>query len=128
MLRTVDVEITGFALREVFIGLGRSFSLFPNLHTVKIIRHQSRRFYDGLSISAQTAWRRGFQRRDRYPQVLLSPVAYPLLEACPNLRSFEADTAANFGYLLDFLRFTPDIQRVLCSRRFCCGLCLSHYL
>jgi len=74
---------------------------------------------DEISLSTQQAVRRGFRKHVRYPQIrsaILSAVAYPLLEFCPNLRSFKAATGFNIQYLLKSLK-APHLQTLCAGHR-----------
>ena len=75
---------------------------------------------DQISMSAQMAVRRGFRKQVRYPQIrsaILSAVAYPLLELCPNLRSFKAASGFNVQYLLKSLNNVPHLQTLSAGHR-----------
>jgi len=113
--RTVDVEINAATLRPVFVELGRCFSLFPNLHTVKIVTKFPQHSTD--LEKAIAAAKRGFKRSTPYPQirsVVLSPSGYPLLAACPNLESL-ATFPRKSEYLLKFTKWRTTLQNLTCS-------------
>ena len=74
----------------------------------------------GIPPATQRAVRLAFQKHLCYPQIqsaILSAIAYPLLELCPNLHSFEACAGFNLDYLLKFLKNTPGIQRFSSGQR-----------
>jgi len=84
--RIANFEVAGFSMKSVLVELGRCFSLFPNLHTVKLDVHNdsSKRRNTITTITSN-----GFAKHI-YPSihhVILAPCAYPLLLSCPNVKS-----------------------------------------
>src|SRR6266545_3466390 len=82
--RIVNFEITDFSINSVLVELARCFSLFTNLHTVKLDMHNS-------SIRRQDMVFDGFKKHI-YPsirRVILATRAYPLLLSCPNVESVQ---------------------------------------
>lgn len=107
----VDIEINGSKLRPVLVELGRCFSLFPNLHTVKIITKLNTMYAD-----TTTAAERGFDAKVPYPQIrsaILSPSIYPLLAACPNLESLTTFGKARF--FLTYIKGLTALRELSCS-------------
>ena len=107
--RDVNIEINEASLRPVFVELGHCFSLFPNLHTVKIITRFSG--YEGEK--AMRAAKRGFKKSVLYPQirsVIISHAIHPLLAVCPNLESFGSlDYSSSF---LNCITAISSLQRL----------------
>jgi len=105
--RIVNFEITDFSINSVLVELGRCFSLFPNLHTVKLDMHISSRRWDMVVAN-------GFEKYT-YPSihhVILARRAYPLLLSCPNVKSVQCISNATTTELLKYLPKLPCIESV----------------
>ena len=105
--RVVNVEITDYSINSVLVELGRCFSLFPNLHTVKLDMDNSSRHWDMVIAN-------GFEKYI-YPsihRVILSHRAYPLLLSCPNVKSVQCISNAMTTELLKYLFKLPCIESV----------------
>ena len=105
--RIVNFEVTDFSINSVLVELGRCFSLFPNLHTVKLDMHNSIRRWDMVTLNP-------FQKHI-YPSirhVILVPRAYPLLLSCPNVKSVRCISDAASTELLTYLHKSPCIESV----------------
>jgi len=119
--RIVDAEINDSTFRPVFVELGRCFSLFPNLHTVKIV---TKFLQKSSGEKAMAAARRGFKKSIHYPQIrsaILYPWDFPLLAACPNLESlaiFPVFPEPPFQVLLKFMKGLTALQDLTCSFAF----------
>lgn len=125
----VNIEINAAPFRPVFDGLCQCFSLFPNLHTVRIITKFSRDSYaDRL---AATAFKCAFIKNIPYPQIrsaILSKSVFPLLAVCPNLESFT--TFEPSPVVLTFMKGLPVLQQHLCplSLAEASGTFCSHFV
>jgi len=108
--RIVNFEITDSSINSVLVELGRCFSLFPNLHTVKLDMHNSSRHRDMVMAN-------GFEKYI-YPsihRVILAHRAYPLLLSCPNVKSVQCISNVTTAELLTYLPKLPCIESVGCS-------------
>jgi len=109
--RIVNFEITDSSINSVLVELGRCFSLFPNLHTVKLDMHNSFfRDWDMVMVN-------GFEKHI-YPsihRVVLAHRAYPLLLSCPNVKSVQCITNVATAELLTYLPKLSCIESVGCT-------------